>query len=216
MRAALVEAARLRGDVPAPRAARAGAPPHERVVLLDTSAVIDARFVELRRLGFLPGSLRVPRFVLAELQTLADSADDTRRARGRRGLDLLATLPAERRGAGLRDRLPRHPAGRREAHAAGRRAQGRRWSPWTTTSPRSLACRASRCSTSTRPPRRCGPTTCPGEVSGSGSSKQGKEADQGVGYLDDGTMVVVQGPRARRHRGRTSKSPRCCRPRPGG
>ena len=43
----------------------------------------------------MPGNLRVPRFVLAELQTLADSSDDNRRARGRRGLDLLSSLPAE-------------------------------------------------------------------------------------------------------------------------
>ena len=67
----------------------------ERSVLLDTSAVIDGRFVELHRLGFMPGNLRVPRFVLSELQTLADSSDDNRRARGRRGLDLLSSLPAE-------------------------------------------------------------------------------------------------------------------------
>ena len=62
------------------------------LLLLDTSAIIDARFLELRRKGFLPGELRVPRFVLGELQTLADSADEVRRLRGRRGLDLLATL----------------------------------------------------------------------------------------------------------------------------
>jgi uncharacterized protein YacL len=60
--------------------------------ILDTSAIIDGRFAELLRTGFLDGSLRVPGFVLAELQTLADSADDGKRARGRRGLDLLATL----------------------------------------------------------------------------------------------------------------------------
>jgi uncharacterized protein YacL len=67
--------------------------PSTRVVLLDTSAVIDGRFTELRRAGFIPGTLRVPRFVLAELQTLADSADDNKRSRGRRGLDLLGALP---------------------------------------------------------------------------------------------------------------------------
>jgi uncharacterized protein YacL len=60
--------------------------------LLDTSAIIDGRFADLVRAGFLSGPLRVPRFVLEELQTLADSADDTKRMRGRRGLDLLGTL----------------------------------------------------------------------------------------------------------------------------
>jgi uncharacterized protein YacL len=66
---------------------------NERLTVLDTSAVIDGRFQEMRRIGFMPGRIRVPRFVLAELQTLADSADEGKRSRGRRGLDLLATLP---------------------------------------------------------------------------------------------------------------------------
>ncbi|MDY0340996.1 MAG: hypothetical protein RBS17_07265, partial [Coriobacteriia bacterium] len=62
--------------------------------LLDTSAIIDGRFADLASVGILEGPLRVPRFVLMELQTLADSADDGRRARGRRGLDLLTSLSA--------------------------------------------------------------------------------------------------------------------------
>ena len=61
---------------------------------------------QMQELGFMPGRIRVPRFVLAELQTLADSADDGRRMRGRRGLDLLATLPDKRRGRHLRGGLP--------------------------------------------------------------------------------------------------------------
>ena len=73
----------------------------QRTLLLDTSAVIDGRFVELERLGFLLGTLRVPRFVLGELHTLADSADDTKRARGRRGLDLLDTLAGRGEGVDL-------------------------------------------------------------------------------------------------------------------
>jgi uncharacterized protein YacL len=57
--------------------------------ILDTSAVIDGRLTELARIGAIEGRLVVPRFVVAELQTLADSADDLKRGRGRRGLDLL-------------------------------------------------------------------------------------------------------------------------------
>jgi len=57
--------------------------------LLDTSAIIDGRIAEVIKTGFLTGTLLVPNFVLAELQSLADSSDDLRRNKGRRGLDLL-------------------------------------------------------------------------------------------------------------------------------
>ncbi|MBI2756156.1 MAG: PIN domain nuclease [Chloroflexi bacterium] len=63
-----------------------------RRVLLDTSAIIDGRVADVARTGFLPGPLIVPRFVLAELQRVADSPDPIRRQRGRRGLEMLARL----------------------------------------------------------------------------------------------------------------------------
>lgn len=61
----------------------------QRYYLLDTSAIIDGRIAEVSKTGFLEGILIVPRFVLMELQTLADSSDDLRRSKGRRGLELL-------------------------------------------------------------------------------------------------------------------------------
>jgi uncharacterized protein YacL len=57
--------------------------------LVDTSAIIDGRIATIGKTGFLEGTLLVPQFVLFELQTLADSSDDLRRSKGRRGLDLL-------------------------------------------------------------------------------------------------------------------------------
>lgn len=60
-----------------------------RRYLLDTSAIIDGRIAEVGKTGFLDGTLLVPRFVLIELQGLADSSDDLRRSKGRRGLELL-------------------------------------------------------------------------------------------------------------------------------
>jgi uncharacterized protein YacL len=60
-----------------------------RFYLLDTSAIIDGRIATVSQTGFLEGTLMVPHFVLAELQSLADSGDDLRRSKGRRGLDLL-------------------------------------------------------------------------------------------------------------------------------
>lgn len=163
----------------------------ERTVILDTSAVIDARFLEVRRLGFLPGTVRVPRFVLAELQTLADSADDTRRARGRRGLDLLASLPAE-------DAIPVFEADYPETPLVDeklmRLAADAKAVLVTVDYNLSKVARVrgidvvnlNEAAAALRP------NYIPGEMTRIKVVKPGKEADQGVGYLDDGTMVVVQ------------------------
>ncbi|PDW01372.1 PIN/TRAM domain-containing protein [Candidatus Viridilinea mediisalina] len=75
-------------ELPAPDSA-------PRRFLVDTSAVIDGRIAAVARTGFLEGTLIVPAFVLAELQQLADSADDLRRAKGRRGLELLSEMQHE-------------------------------------------------------------------------------------------------------------------------
>ena len=61
-------------------------------MLLDTSAIIDGRIVDVVKLGFLYGTLIVPRFILAELQRIADSSEDLKRAKGRRGFEILEDL----------------------------------------------------------------------------------------------------------------------------
>lgn len=61
-------------------------------ILMDTSVIIDGRIVDIARTGFVPGALLIPRFVLNELQHIADSGDKLRRQRGRRGLEVVATL----------------------------------------------------------------------------------------------------------------------------
>ena len=63
-----------------------------RTILLDTSVIIDGRIADIASTGFLPGTLLIPRFVLNELQYVADSPDGLRRQRGRRGMDVLAAL----------------------------------------------------------------------------------------------------------------------------
>src|SRR6202171_3132775 len=68
---------------------------HEPLVI-DTNVIIDGRIAELCATGFLSRSLIVPRFVLGELQALADSRDPTKRERGRRGLDILNQLQRSR------------------------------------------------------------------------------------------------------------------------
>jgi len=69
-----------------------GAAGGDRSVLLDTSVIIDGRIADIARTGFIAGSMLVPSFVLNELQHIADSSDSLRRQRGRRGLDILNRL----------------------------------------------------------------------------------------------------------------------------
>lgn len=166
----------------------------KRPLVLDTSAVIDGRFVELYKLGFLSGELRVPRFVVGELQTLADSADDQRRARGRRGLDLLAALPDSvhvtvfeadyNDTAAVDEKLLRLSADSGSAlvtvdYNLAKVARVRGVDVLNVND----AAGALR------------PNYLPGEGFRLRIVKPGKEAEQGVGYLEDGTMVVVQGGR---------------------
>jgi uncharacterized protein YacL len=157
---------------------------------LDTSAIIDGRFIGLRHAGLLEGTLRVPGFVLAELQTLADSADETKRARGKRGLDLLETVassdgvevfeadyPEIADVDGKLVRLVRDAGGTVVTVDANltkvARVQGLH-----VLNPNEVAAALR-------------PAYLPGETLRLAVSKEGKEPDQGVGYLEDGTMVVV-------------------------
>lgn len=64
-------------------------------IVLDTSVIIDGRIEDIARTGFLPGTLLIPHFVLVELQYIADSADAMRRQRGRRGMEVLSNLQKE-------------------------------------------------------------------------------------------------------------------------
>jgi uncharacterized protein YacL len=69
-----------------------GSGANARKILVDTSAIIDGRIVDIAETGFLGGSLIIPRFVLNELQFVSDSSDSLRRQRGRRGLETLTEL----------------------------------------------------------------------------------------------------------------------------
>jgi uncharacterized protein YacL len=86
----------FRGRLPGRLAAEgAGTANEGRSVLLDTSVIIDGRIADISRTGFISGIILVPRFVLNELQHIADSADVLRRNRGRRGLEVLNRLQKE-------------------------------------------------------------------------------------------------------------------------
>jgi len=166
--------------------------PASTTKLLDTSAIIDGRFAELLRAGFVEGEARVPGFVLSELQTLSDSADDLRRARGRRGLDLLAAL-----------RTGEHPV---EVFSMDypeipdvdsklvQLAQDVDASIVTVDYNLTQVARVQGVEVLNINDLAAAlrPNHLPGETIHLHITREGKESDQGVGYLEDGTMVVVQ------------------------
>jgi uncharacterized protein YacL len=169
--------------------------PGAAVALLDTSAIIDGRFAKLVESGFIDGEVRVPGFVLSELQTLSDSADDVRRARGRRGLDLLASMRnGDRAVEVFTADYPEIPEvdSKLVQLATDLKAsivtvdhnltQVARFQGITVLNMNDLATALK-------------PNHLPGEQLRIQVTKEGKEPDQGVGYLEDGTMVVVQGGR---------------------
>jgi uncharacterized protein YacL len=164
-----------------------GTPP----VLVDSSAAIDGRLHAVAASGFLPARLAVPRFVLDELQGLADAADGTRRRRGRRGLETLAALSAEGPGVVvLADEVPQHE----EVDAKLVALALRRSTPLLTVDEgltKVAELRGVRCLSLNRLALAVQPVLVPGEVVRLRVSREGKDNGQGVGFLEDGTMVVV-------------------------
>jgi uncharacterized protein YacL len=166
---------------------------HDSVTkVLDTSAVIDGRFLELFRSGYVEGPVRVPGFVLAELQQLADSADDTRRARGRRGLDLLATLRGGDTAIDVFD--ADYPQITEVDAKLVQLAKDAQASLVTVDYNLSQVAKVQgvRVLNVNDLAAALRPNHLPGETLRIHVVREGKEADQGVGYLEDGTMVVVQ------------------------
>jgi uncharacterized protein YacL len=169
-----------------------------RAKLVDTSALIDGRLLGVCRSGFLEGMLVVPRFVLYELQGLADSGDDERRGRGRRGLDVLTSL---QRSAGIALEVTDRDHPDVDTVDAKLVAMARERGAALVTVDANLARVAEvqgvkvlnlhQLAEDLRPP------VLPGDLVTVRVVKPGKEAGQGVGYLADGTMVVVEGGRDR-------------------
>lgn len=161
--------------------------------VLDTSVAIDGRILDVVRAGFLGGRMLLPQPVLDELQGLADSGDDYKRGRGRRGLDLLEALQRERSIdlEVLSDEFPEVP----EVDAKlVRICLARDAALLTLDTPLAKSAGLAGCrvmnlhalALAVRPPVSAGDTV---HVL---LTKRGKEAGQAVGYLDDGTMVVAE------------------------
>jgi len=162
-------------------------------VLLDTSVIIDGRILDIAKTGFLDMPLVILSSVLRELQTVADSADVTRRRRGRRGLDVLTEMQkdpsinlqvTEDEGA---------PAGEIDAHLV-RTAKRRGWAIMTNDFNLNRIARLEGVSVLNlnELAQAMRPVAIPGEEILVTVAREGKEPGQGVGSLDDGTMVVIQ------------------------
>ena len=164
-----------------------------RTILLDTSVIIDGRVADIARTGFLPGTLLIPRFVLNELQYIADSPDGMRRQRGRRGMDVLSEL----------QKLPNILVRISDINVEGVREVDDKLV---------VLAKQLKCPVLTndynlnRIAELQGVTilninelsnavksvVLPGEIMRINVIQEGKESAQGVGYMDDGTMVVVE------------------------
>lgn len=164
-----------------------------RAVLLDTSVIIDGRILDLVRTGFLAVPLIVPRSVLKELQYVADSADARRRSRGRRGLEVLQNLQEEERAV-----LRFHEddtTGELDIDARlVRLARQTGYAVMTNDFNLNRVARLEGVSVLNlnELANALKPIAIPGEDLSVTVVKDGKEPNQGVAYLDDGTMVVIE------------------------
>ena len=166
-------------------------------MLVDTSAIIDGRIGDLISTGFVDRELVIPVFVLQELQRVADSTDPQRRARGRRGLEVVHDL-----------RLSSHPVATPEVSvpditdvdAKLVRVAHEQDMPILTTDynlNKVAQIQGVRVLNVNDLANALKPAVLPGEALRVKVIREGKEAEQGVGYLDDGTMIVVEGGRER-------------------
>ena len=170
----------------------------KRYRILDTSVIIDGRIADIVETGFLDGTLVVPQFVLKELQHVADSSDALRRNRGRRGLDILHRI---RKMAGVDviisdEDFPHIKEVDLKLIELARAMLG-----CIVTNDFNLnkvaqlrgveVLNINELANSLRP------VVLPGELKNVFISKEGKEYNQGVAYLDDGTMVVVDNARSK-------------------
>jgi uncharacterized protein YacL len=172
------------------------AAPQRRHTILDTSVIIDGRVADICETGFLDGTIVVPHFVLKELQQVADSGDTMRRNRGRRGLDILQKIQ-KMTGVEVVVSDMDFPAVREvdlKLIELARALQGT-----IVTNDLNLnkvaQLRGVKVLNINDLANAMKPVVLPGEVMKVFILKEGKEFNQGVAYLDDGTMVVVDNAR---------------------
>jgi len=166
--------------------------------VLDTSVIIDGRVADICDTGFLEGTLLIPGFVLQELQHIADSADALKRTRGRRGLDILQKIREEK---GMRVEITNRDFPEiaevdsklvRLAQVVGGKLVTNDYNLNKVAALRGVpVLNINELSNAVKP------VVIPGETMEVTVVKDGKEYGQGVAYLDDGTMIVIED--GRRH-----------------
>lgn len=185
-------------DKPVERDAQEGLAPK----ILDTSVIIDGRIYDICKTGFLEGTLVVPQFVLAELRHIADSGDALRRNRGRRGLDVLSRMQKE---PGLRVEVSEADFEDVEEVDVKLLKLAQQTGGIVMTNDYNLnkvaAVTGVRVLNINELANAVKPVVLPGEEMTVQIVREGKEPGQGVGYLEDGTMIVVDN--ARRYVGET-------------
>ena len=164
----------------------------ENLLLLDTSVIIDGRIADLIETRFVEGIVVVPRFVLKELQLIADSADPLRRARGRRGLDMLARLQRNAHNevkihdADVPEEKETDAKLIRLALALNARLYTNDYNLGKIAELQSIKhININELAAALKP------VILPGETFALKIVREGKDKGQGVGYLSDGTLVVV-------------------------
>lgn len=162
-------------------------------VLLDTSALMDGRVLEVVRSGFVPGELLVPRFVIAELQLLADKADHLKRERARFGLQVIQELQ-DSRHAEIRIISDDEPSesGVDEKLVKVAKKTGSLLYTTDYNLLKVAEIEGVRVLNVNELAQNLRPARLPGEKAEIKIVQKGQERTQGVGYLDDGTMVVVE------------------------
>ena len=164
--------------------------------LLDTSAIIDGRIADVAENGFIQGTIVIPSFILDELRHIADSSDSLRRARGRRGLEILNKLRQDSDVPIQVMDIPHDHRGGMEVDARLVEVAKEMHASIVTTDynlNRVAQIHGVPVLNVNELANSLKPVVLPGEEMRIRVVQEGKEPGQGVGFLDDGTMVVVEG-----------------------
>ena len=165
----------------------------EELTLLDTSVIIDGRILDIFKTKFLEGKIVIPRFILKELQQIADSTDPIKRQRGRRGLEILTTIQKEV-GQDIvlhEEEFPEVPETDAKLVKLAKLLEAKVLTVDFNLN-RVASLQGIKVLNINELANALKPVVFPGERMQIKLLKEGKEYNQAVGYLDDGTMVVVE------------------------
>ncbi|MCD6413794.1 MAG: hypothetical protein J7L54_06595 [Elusimicrobia bacterium] len=166
-------------------------------VVVDSCVLIDGRIVDIAKSGFILAPVIIPRFVIDEIQMLADSADDSKRMRGRRALDVISQLEKESSGVKIKIYEKDYPEIKKTDEKLLKCCASLKAKLLTNDFNLSqvAAIRGISVLNLNALAKAMKPIVLPGEVLEVFLLREGKEHRQAVGYLDDGTMVVVENAR---------------------